>query len=200
MKLEKELLAKTKNLPNNLYLSEKVKERRKSLNITQEEIAEAIGVDVKTYRHWENGKTMPENIASLYKLCACLDCEIDFLFGKISLPHKADTDIVDYTGLSVEAVNYLKHLSQNEMYFLSNLLTVNYGKNFRILSENYYHIQNDIKLIKAIEKGLIKDTFEDNYTEAVSDKKFRKFWLTDEISMFSENEALKDIIYFADKE
>lgn len=108
---------KTQNLPDVLYLSENVKNRRILLNIKQEEIAEAIGVDVKTYRHWENGKTVPTNIASLYKLCICLDCEIDFLFGKISLPNKADTDISDYTGLTLDAIEKLHELKEENLCF-----------------------------------------------------------------------------------
>ena len=200
MKLKKDLLTKTENLPSNLYLSEKVKERRKFLNRTQEEIAEAIGVDVKTYRHWENGKTMPENIASLYKLCTCLDCEIDFLFGKISLPHKADTDIVDYTGLSINAVEELKKIKKVHNDFSPSILSLysNFIEDKRIPGEILrtamaYYLDADEELysivpLDEIDEIIVKDSHIALDGEAL--KTFLLFQLQNHIMEFLKKQFL----------
>ena len=37
-----------------------IAELRKEKNITQEELAEILGVNVKSVSRWENGKTMPD--------------------------------------------------------------------------------------------------------------------------------------------
>jgi Predicted transcriptional regulator len=37
-----------------------LKERRKKLKFTQQEVADAIGATVRTYQKWENGDTTPD--------------------------------------------------------------------------------------------------------------------------------------------
>ncbi len=37
-----------------------LKRRRKMLNMTQQEVADAIGATVRTYQKWENGETTPD--------------------------------------------------------------------------------------------------------------------------------------------
>lgn len=43
--------------------SEQVKTVRKALNISQEELARALGVSFATVNRWENGKTSPSPLA-----------------------------------------------------------------------------------------------------------------------------------------
>lgn len=43
--------------------SERVKKLRRQLNLSQEDIAHAIGVSFATVNRWENGKTMPSKLA-----------------------------------------------------------------------------------------------------------------------------------------
>ncbi len=40
-----------------------IKELRKKLKFTQEQLAAEIGVDRVTVNNWENGRTQPNNIA-----------------------------------------------------------------------------------------------------------------------------------------
>ena len=37
-----------------------LKERRKKLKFTQQEVADALGATVRTYQKWENGDTTPD--------------------------------------------------------------------------------------------------------------------------------------------
>jgi len=43
--------------------SEQVKAVRKALNLSQEELAHALGVSFATVNRWENGKTSPSKLA-----------------------------------------------------------------------------------------------------------------------------------------
>ena len=48
--------------------SEKVKAVRTALNLSQEELAHALGVSFATVNRWENGKTTPSKMAlTLFK-------------------------------------------------------------------------------------------------------------------------------------
>jgi len=42
---------------------ERVKEIRRQLNLSQEELAHALGVSFATVNRWENGKTSPSKLA-----------------------------------------------------------------------------------------------------------------------------------------
>ena len=37
-----------------------IKERRKKLGYTQQQVAEAVQTNVRTYQKWENGETTPD--------------------------------------------------------------------------------------------------------------------------------------------
>jgi DNA-binding transcriptional regulator YiaG len=43
--------------------SERVKKVRSQLNLSQEDLAHAIGVSFATVNRWENGKTLPSKLA-----------------------------------------------------------------------------------------------------------------------------------------
>ncbi|QSE99319.1 helix-turn-helix transcriptional regulator [Fulvivirga lutea] len=56
-------------------IGETVKERRKFLKITQEDLAEISGISERTLRDIEKGSANPE-LASLMKLCEVLGLEL----------------------------------------------------------------------------------------------------------------------------
>ncbi|MDE6292522.1 MAG: helix-turn-helix domain-containing protein, partial [Bacilli bacterium] len=55
-------------------------ELRREKNLTQEQLAEKIGVTDKSISRWENGKTMPD-ISMLSILASELDCTIQELLN-----------------------------------------------------------------------------------------------------------------------
>lgn len=64
---------------------------RKEKGITQEKLAEALGVSQKSISRWENGKTMPD--LSLYEpLCQLLEVQVsELLYGKrMTIEEKAE--------------------------------------------------------------------------------------------------------------
>ncbi len=57
-----------------------IAECRKSKNLTQEQLAEKLGVSNKSISRWENGKTMPD-YSILLNLCENLDISVNELFS-----------------------------------------------------------------------------------------------------------------------
>lgn len=64
------------------YLIEEIKERRKTLNITQETLSEISGVGLRTLKQFESGKS---NLTfnNLQKICDTLGMEIKLVIKKI---------------------------------------------------------------------------------------------------------------------
>lgn len=53
-----------------------IKERREELNMTQQELADKMGVSRIAVVHWEQGEALPR-AGKLKKLSEVLDCPID---------------------------------------------------------------------------------------------------------------------------
>ena len=59
----------------------RIKELRKEANLTQIQVAEALGVNQSTVCSWELGSAMPR-AELLPKLAELFQCTIDALFGR----------------------------------------------------------------------------------------------------------------------
>lgn len=59
----------------------RLREDRKSKKITQQELADRLGIKRNTYSDWENGKTEP-TFEILVKLADLFDISLDWLFGR----------------------------------------------------------------------------------------------------------------------
>jgi len=79
-----------------MEICEKLKKARTSAGITQEQVAEKIGVSRQTISNWENGKTLPD-IMSVIKLSDLYQITLDELLkgdSKMMDKIKKDTDTV----------------------------------------------------------------------------------------------------------
>lgn len=61
-----------------MSFSDKIKEARLERNLTEEQLAELIGISPRTYRNYETGKTVPR-IEIIRNLCIALDTSSDDL-------------------------------------------------------------------------------------------------------------------------
>lgn len=61
-----------------MAISDKIKEHRKKLNITQRELAEALGVSVQAISKWETGSGIPD-VSALIPLARELHITTDEL-------------------------------------------------------------------------------------------------------------------------
>lgn len=85
-----------------------LKERRKEKNFTQENIANALNVNIKTYRSWEKG-TLP-NAIDLFNLANLLECDVDYLLGRMTEEDHFKKYIYNHFSLSPEAFDKLSLL------------------------------------------------------------------------------------------
>lgn len=126
----------------------KLKEARKLKYKYQQEFADAIGAKVETVRNWEQGWILPE-MGTLFKICDILDCDLDYLIGRLEYK-KHDTKMIsDYTGLSEDAVTALhlyKNADDRRSLWPSYLSDIINNKDFFTLMGKISEFMGDTKL------------------------------------------------------
>ncbi|GAB7387422.1 hypothetical protein BSNK01_12580 [Bacillaceae bacterium] len=58
----------------------RLKQRRKELKLSQDDVAQRLGITRQGYGHYETGRNEPDN-ETLIKLSEILNCSVDFLLG-----------------------------------------------------------------------------------------------------------------------
>ena len=97
----------------NIKIGDRIKTERKKRKETQQKLAECICVGRDSIIKWENKSTYP-NLESIADLAEHFNCDIDYLFCKISQPTHTLTDICKETKLTEQAVENIKELSQDK--------------------------------------------------------------------------------------
>ena len=147
-----------------------IAKRRDELKLTQKGLAQAVFRDElntpnadastleskrKIINGYENSKSpkYPSNPETYCRLCEELDCDLDYLFGAISTPHRETTDIIEETGLSEKAVNRLAFIRDSD-HDLMNLI------NELILDPGFMSALQDLQKAREIKKQCdIKDSY-----------------------------------------
>lgn len=80
----------------------KIKDARAAAQLTQEQVAEALGVSRQTVSNWENGRTYPD-ILSVIKMSDCYGVSLDQL-----LKDKKEEPMSDYTAFLEESTNVVR--------------------------------------------------------------------------------------------
>lgn len=86
-------------------LGKMMRERRKEKKITQEALAEKVGVSAKQISSYENGHQYPP-MDMLFKLCEVLECDLGYLLGQEDYKEGTllETCIINTTGLTSESL------------------------------------------------------------------------------------------------
>ena len=63
-----------------MTIPEKIRQRRKSLHISQEELSNLVGVSLKTVQRWESGERSPR-IEEMTKLVDVLNMSLGYVVG-----------------------------------------------------------------------------------------------------------------------
>lgn len=92
--------------------AERILTLRKSRELTQEQVSQKIGCDIKSYRSWELGKTLPrtELLISLSKL---FGVSTDYILGLIEYTHIGNKEVSEITGLSQRATDTLRQINSS---------------------------------------------------------------------------------------
>lgn len=86
-------------------LGERLQYIRKKNNLTQEKVAEALGISIETISRYENNWMFP-TAHILVKLCSLYNCSADFILclADRADPHSTETDLKDFISLSQKII------------------------------------------------------------------------------------------------
>lgn len=135
-----------------------LKKARKAKYKSQDAFAEAIDVsDRKTISKWETGETeIPTK--RLPKICNLLECDMDFIFGKIDVFKNQTKNIMEETGLNEEAVKILTNNKYTEI--LNAVLSdIHFEKALEILSDC------SAQQLNTSQGSIIKDRIKSKFSE-----------------------------------
>ena len=90
-------------------LKEGLKRARKEAGLTQADLAEKMGVHIKTVMNWEQGIAEPP-LGTLMELTELYHCDLDYLTGRLDQKTHDLQFIHDQTGLSEKAIEKLQSL------------------------------------------------------------------------------------------
>lgn len=68
-----------------MIFGERLKQIRKEKNMTQVEVAKAVGIAKQTINSYEKGIKFP-SLPVLTEIANCLDCSADYLLGRVESP------------------------------------------------------------------------------------------------------------------
>ncbi len=126
-----------------IKLNENIKKYRKSMGLTQEELAEAFEVTVGAVSKWESGSNVPD-ILTLMQLADFFSISVDVLLG-YSMSSKNADDISDRLEALLQEDKYDEAIAE------ADKALVRYPGNFKILTNcaDTYHIVSSVKDLKA---------------------------------------------------
>ena len=125
-----------------IKLNENIKKYRKSMDLTQEELAEAFGVTVGAVSKWESGANVPD-ILTLMQLADFFSISVDVLLG-YSMSSKNVKDISDRLDTLLHEDKYDEAIAEAEKAL------ARYPGNFKILIScaDTYSIVSSVKDLK----------------------------------------------------
>lgn len=95
-------------LNKNNAFSLRLRELRVNARLTQQNIADGLGITKSTYGYYENGDSVPD-VKTLYKMAELFGVSTDYLLfrTKVATPNVVHREISEHTGLSEKAVGIL---------------------------------------------------------------------------------------------
>ena len=98
-------------------IGSKIKNARLEKKITQEQVAELLGVSRQTISNWENAKSYPD-IISVIKMSECYDVSLDYLL-------KGEQKMDSYYDYLEESTNVVKsNIKRNKMITILSYLLI----------------------------------------------------------------------------
>ncbi|MGX7203422.1 hypothetical protein BCR22_13465 [Enterococcus plantarum] len=117
--------------------SERLKQLRTEKKMTQQTIADLVGVNRATYTNWENGKREPE-LDKVVELATELNSTVDYLLGN------SDINYLDITEKE------LKNLSKEEAQILSDEMKKNLFSIFEIGKDKFNMTEEEMEMMKVL--------------------------------------------------
>ncbi|WP_142415465.1 helix-turn-helix domain-containing protein [Hathewaya massiliensis] len=115
---------------------DRIKNERRNLKLTQEQLGEKVHVTKQSVSKWENGTNLPEP-PILNELAKIFDCTVDYLLGNTDVRNRLESSLFDGTGHTSKALN---KLFDNEKEGIDENLLLNYA--LKVLKENYNNLES----------------------------------------------------------
>ncbi len=106
-----------------MSLGEKIKEQRKSRGLSQEEVAELVGVSRQAVTKWETNRSAPAT-ANLFKLADVLGTSVDFLLNSDTSADLVIAEQIHRLYKAEEEKKLLERLSQRRKNIITFLLII----------------------------------------------------------------------------
>ena len=129
----------------------RIKELRKSFNLSQEKLAEEFEVERATISRWENDKTDPSN-EDLLKLAQYFKVSVDYLLGRTINPTAPDQE--SQNPEAQEILHRLKASSENNILSMFHETISTYGK---LSKEEKERMLDGLELINQMYKKKIEN-------------------------------------------
>ena len=107
---------------------ENLKTIRKARGYTQQQLADELGIEYKTYNQYENGKNpIPSNY--LVQIAKILDISTDYILGVPNAPlHVGNDEIEKITGLNECSIETLRNLKRDDTFLVqAQLINLSLG-------------------------------------------------------------------------
>lgn len=142
-----------------------LKSRIKEMGFTQQEFADIIGIsNAALKKYMSNGiNTSLPDIETFDNMCTALDCDYDYLMGKIDAPRKYISDIKEVTGLSNKAITTLKEIYDNTKPYKPLPYPFNLDNDDTMQKVNNVIINMNKNTLKAIDFLLSNEDAQDSY-------------------------------------
>ena len=136
-----------------IYLSENIKKLRREKDLTQETLAEFLGVTFQSVSNWERGESYPD-ITILPEIAKFFKVSVDELLGinKAENEHEINSKIAEYDNLTdhklmQEIINDLKAKFPNDFRVLIRYLCclVRFSEDLSAVSSEIFAIYNNIQ-------------------------------------------------------
>ena len=175
-----------------LHLGENIRENRKKLNLTQEQLANRLGVSFQSVSRWENGTTYPD-MEKLPEIARLFDTTIDALLGF------GGTNDKSYYEIMAELEKALEVSDEEEICRLLRLARYEYREDFLrgdLLANGKMHpilllmYTDTLRQPKVLEE---LRAFSEDYFENGRENIFR-YQLISRMSMLEDEEHIDDFI------
>lgn len=182
-------------------LKERLKDLRKSFNMTQIQFGEFVGISSSSIGLYETGERIPD-AEILYKIAKQCNISVDYLLG-ISNVKSTDTEvktICEYTGLNESAVNRLHwdkrfYVRNNELIsmliapdgnskMMNDLLYIT-GALHRY-GDGYFKLIDKMSSLCDTIKDFPTEKFREESNKVSEEEKLNKYDYLDVINMFKE--------------
>lgn len=109
-------------------IGQRIKERRKALNITQTQIQENTSISSGNLSCIENGKYLPSAIA-LMELSKILDCSIDWILtGNSSISNNNNISDIEESETEKQLIDQFRSLSEEDQEEILMMVQLKYNR------------------------------------------------------------------------